>query len=170
MAVAGGGAAAGAVLLLAVAFFCYRRRKGSAANKKLVARGGDVELGDVELEEGDGRFTMLARHKDTSKVVQHGLMLASALLSAGSGLPFVGELCSAVKGCFGSAEEFGDKAEDVTIAARRVCDVLDMVHPCVEIKFHGAPRHRRDVVPVTARWREDREPLAILLRITRLTG
>ena len=90
-------------------------------------------------EEGDGRSTMLARHKDTSKVVQHGLMLASALLSAGSGLPFVGELCSAVKGCLGSAEEFGDKAEDVTIAARRVCDVLDMVHPCVEIKFHDTP-------------------------------
>lgn len=135
-----------------------------------MARGGDVELGDVELEEGDGRSTMLARHKDTSKVVQHGLMLASALLSAGSGLPFVGELCSAVKGCLGSAEEFGDKAEDVTIAARRVCDVLDMVHPYVEKQLHGAPRHRHDVVPVTARWREDREPLAVILRITLLTG
>ncbi len=144
--VAGGGAAAGAVLLLAAAaFFFYRRSKGS--NKKQAARGGDIELGDVELEEGDDRSTMLKRHKDTSKVVQHGLTLASALLSVGSGLPFVGELCSAVQGCLGSAEEFGDKAEDVTIAARRVCDVLDMVQPCVEIKFHCIPR---DVVPVSA--------------------
>ena len=134
--VAGGGAAAGAVLLLAAAaFFFYRRSKGS--NKKQAARGGDIELGDVELEEGDDRSTMLKRHKDTSTVVQHGLTLASALLSVGSGLPFVGELCSAVQGCLGSAEEFGDKAEDVTIAARRVCDVLDMVQPCVGIKFHG---------------------------------
>ena len=170
-------------------FLYYRRSKGSAANKKQVARGGDVkhglELGDVETppppppavdeppvdepppppkrgwlsslmgggggaepgEDGDDRSTMLKRHKDTSKVVQHGLTLASALLSVGSGLPLVGELCSAVQGCLGSAEQFGDKAEDVTIAARRVCDVLDMVQPCVEIKFHGIPR---DVVPVSA--------------------
>ena len=104
--------------------------------------GGDIELGDVELEEGNDRSTMLKRHKDTSTVVQHGLTLASALLSVGRGLPFVGELCSAVQGCLGSAEEFGDKAEDVTIAARRVCDVLDMVQPCVGIKFHGTPGSR----------------------------
>ena len=125
--VAGGGAAAGAVLLLAAAaFFFYRRSKGS--NKKQAARGGDIELGDVELEEGDDRSTMLARHKDTSTVVQHGLTLANALLSAGSGLPLVGELCMAVKGCLGSAVEFGDKAEDVLVAAKRVCDVLDAAH------------------------------------------
>ena len=74
--VAGGGAAAGAVLLLAAAaFFFYRRSKGS--NKKQAARGGDIELGDVELEEGDDRSTMLARHKDTSMVVQHGLSVPS---------------------------------------------------------------------------------------------
>ena len=119
--VAGGGAAAGAVLLLAAAaFFFYRRSKGS--NEKQMARSG----GDVE--EGDDRPTMLARHKDTSTVVQHGLTLANALLSAGSGLPLVGELCRAVKGCLGSAVEFGDMADDVLIAAKRVCDVLDAAH------------------------------------------
>ena len=90
--------------------------------------GGDVELGDVELESGDDRATMRARHKDTSTVVQHGLTLANALLSAGSGLPLVGELCRAVKGCLGSAVEFGDMADDVLIAAKRVCDVLDAAH------------------------------------------
>ena len=54
--VAGGGAAAGAILLLAAAaFFFYRRGKGSAANKKPMALSGDVELGDIELEEGNDR-------------------------------------------------------------------------------------------------------------------
>ena len=126
--VAGGGAAAGAVLLLAAAaFFFYRRSKGS--NEKQMARsGGDVELGDIALEDGDDRATMRARHKDTSTVVQQGLTLANALLSAGSGLPLVGELCRAVKGCLGSAVEFGDRADDVLIAAKRVCDVLDAAH------------------------------------------
>ena len=125
---AGGGGAAGIVLLLAAAaFFHYRRSKGS--NTKETARGGvDVELGDVEPEEGDDRPTMLARHEDTSTIVQHGLTLTNALLSAGSGLPLVGELCRAVKGCLGSAVEFGDKADDVLIAAKRVCDVLDAAH------------------------------------------
>ena len=84
---------------------------------KQTTRGG----GDVDVE-GDGRSAMLARHKDTSTIVQHGLTLANALLSAGSGLPLVGELCRAVKGCLGSAVEFGDMADDVLIAAKRVCD------------------------------------------------
>ena len=87
-------------------------------------RGGAGRQG----EDGDDRSTMLKRHEDTSTVVQHGLTLASALLSVGSSLPLVGSLCEAAQSCLGSAEEFGAKAEDVTIAARRVCDVLDVVH------------------------------------------
>ena len=80
------------------------------------------------FERGDDRATMFKRHEDTSKVVQGGLMAVSALLSLGSNLPLVGQLCEAAKGCLDSADEFKDKAEDVTIAARRVCDVLDIVY------------------------------------------
>ena len=80
------------------------------------------------FERGDDRATMLKRHEDTSKVVQGGLMAVSALLSLGSNLPLVGQLCEAAKGCLDSAEEFKSKAKDVTIAARRVCDVLDIVY------------------------------------------
>ena len=80
------------------------------------------------FERGDDRATMLKRHKDTSRVVQGGLMAVSALLSLGSNLPLVGQLCEAAKGCLDSAEEFKSKAKDVTIAARRVCDVLDIVY------------------------------------------
>ena len=80
------------------------------------------------FERGDDRATMLKRHEDTSKVVQGGLMVVSALLSLGSNLPLVGQLCEAAQGCLDSAEEFKSKAKDVTIAARRVCDVLDIVY------------------------------------------
>ena len=80
------------------------------------------------FERGDDRATMFKRHEDTSKVVQGGLMAVSALLSLGSNLPLVGQLCEAAKGCLDSAEEFKSKAKDVTIAARRVCDVLDIVY------------------------------------------
>ncbi len=51
----------------------------------LMGGGGGAEPD----EEGGDRSTMLKRHKDTSTVVQHGLTLASALLSVGRGLPFV---------------------------------------------------------------------------------
>ena len=80
------------------------------------------------FERGDDRATMFKRHEDTSKVVQGGLMAVSALLSLGSNLPLVGQLCEAAQGCLDSAEEFKSKAKDVTIAARRVCDVLDIVY------------------------------------------
>ena len=80
------------------------------------------------FERGDDRATMFKRHEDTSKVVQGGLMVVSALLSLGSNLPLVGQLCEAAQGCLDSAEEFKSKAKDVTIAARRVCDVLDIVY------------------------------------------
>ena len=126
--VAGGGAAAGAILLLAAAaFFFYRRGKGSAANKKPMALSGDVELGDIELEEGNDRSTMLARHKETTAVVERGMTVTSALLSAASGLPLVGPLCQVVQGILGDVEEFSEKADDVLVAARRVIDVLDVV-------------------------------------------
>ena len=126
--VAGGGAAAGAILLLAAAaFFFYRRGKGSAANKKPMALSGDVELGDIELEEGNDRSTMLARHKETTAVVERGMTVTSALLSAASGLPLIGPLCRVVKGILGDVEEFSEKADDVLVAARRVIDVLDVV-------------------------------------------
>ena len=80
------------------------------------------------FERGDDRATMFKRHEDTSKVVQGGLMAVSALLSLGSNLPLVGQLCEAAQGCLDSADEFKSKAKDVTIAARRVCDVLDIVY------------------------------------------
>ena len=80
------------------------------------------------FERGDDRATMFKRHEDTSKVVQGGLMVVSALLSLGSNLPLVGQLCEAAQGCLDSADEFKSKAKDVTIAARRVCDVLDIVY------------------------------------------
>ena len=81
-----------------------------------------------DFERGDDRATMYKRHQETSRVVQGGLMAVSALLSLGSNLPLVGQLCEAAKGCLDSAEEFKSKAKDVTIAARRVCDVLDIVY------------------------------------------
>ena len=82
----------------------------------------------ADFERGDDRATMYKRHQETSKVVGRGLTLARTLLSMGSNLPLVGALCEAAKGCLDSADEFKDKAEDVTIAARRVCDVLDIVY------------------------------------------
>ena len=82
----------------------------------------------ADFERGDDRATMFKRHEDTSSVVQRGMTLTSALLSVGSSLPLVGSLCEAAQSCLGSAGEFGAKAEDVTIAARRVCDVLDVVY------------------------------------------
>ena len=125
MIVAGGGAAAGAILLLAAAaFFFYRRSKGSSTKQR--ARGGG------DLEEGDDRSAIaFARHEETSSVVQNGMTLASALLSVGSSLPFVGRLCEAAQSCLGSAEEFSEKADDVLVAAKRVVDVLNVVQMMV---------------------------------------
>ena len=93
--------AAGAALLLAAAaaFVFYRRSKGSSTKQR--ARGGG------DLEEGDDRSAIaFARHEETSRVTQRGMMLASALLSVGSSLPLVGRLCEAAQSCLGSAEEF----------------------------------------------------------------
>ena len=69
----------------------------------------------------------LKRHAETSSVVQNGMTVASALLSAGSSLPLVGRLCEAAQSCLGSAEEFSEKADDVLVAAKRVVDVLNVV-------------------------------------------
>ena len=69
----------------------------------------------------------LKRHAETSRVVQNGMQLASGLLAVGSSLPLVGRLCEAAGSCLGSAEEFGEKADDVLVAAKRVCDVLNVV-------------------------------------------
>ena len=73
----------------------------------------------------------LKRHAETSSVVQNGMTVASALLSAGSSLPFVGRLCEAAQSCLGSAEEFSEKADDVLVAAKRVVDVLNVVQMMV---------------------------------------
>jgi hypothetical protein len=69
----------------------------------------------------------LKRHAETSRVVQNGMQLASGLLAVGSSLPLVGRLCEAAGSCLGSAEEFGEKADDVLVAAKRVVDVLNVV-------------------------------------------
>ena len=56
------------------------------------------------------------------------MSLVNALLTVGSAVPFVGELAESANQLFGSAREFGDKADDVAMAARRVNEVLGMVH------------------------------------------
>ena len=53
--------------------------------------------------------------------------MASALLGAASNVPLLAQLCEVAKGILGDAGEFSEKADDVLVAARRVCDVLDTV-------------------------------------------
>merc|ERR1712091_837565 len=81
---------------------------------------------DDDLEAGRG--DALARQRDVSECVATGMSLVNTLLTVGSAVPFVGELASAANELFGSANEFGDKADDVIMAARRVNEVLSMVH------------------------------------------
>ena len=55
------------------------------------------------------------------------MSLVNTLLTAGSLVPFVGDIAEVANEFFGSASEFGDKADDVVTAARRVVEVLQLV-------------------------------------------
>ena len=124
---AGIGAVAAVVLLaLLGVLFVWRRRKAKAALRRRGAaapRQGSDETGyDPKTRE-----TLLQRQKDTQTIVERGMAVTSALLSAASGLPLVGPLCQVANGILGDVEEFSEKADDVLVAARRVIDVLDVV-------------------------------------------
>ena len=69
----------------------------------------------------------LAQHQDVAQVVASGMSLVNTLLTAGSLVPFVGNIAEVANEFFGSASEFADKAEDVVTAARRVVEVLELV-------------------------------------------
>ena len=69
----------------------------------------------------------LGRHQDVAQVVASGMGLVNSLLTAGSLVPFVGNIAEVANEFFGSASEFADKAEDVVTAARRVVEVLELV-------------------------------------------
>ena len=98
MAAAGGSLAAAVVLLVSgLACVFYRR------SQKPLNHGDDDE--DI-----DALGT-------TKNVVNKGRTLAAALLTAGSALPLIGELCAAAQDCLGSAEEIDEKTEDAIIAA-----------------------------------------------------
>jgi len=120
--------AVGAVVLLALlgGGVVWRRRRAKAA----LRRGGEVAALRGSEETGydpKTREALLARHKETTAVVERGMTVTSALLGAASGLPLVGPLCQVVQGILGDVEEFSEKADDVLVAARRVIDVLDVV-------------------------------------------
>ena len=124
---AGIGAVAAVVLLaLLGVLFVWRRRKAKAALRRrdeAALRQGSDETGyDPKTRE-----TLLQRQKDTQTIVERGMAVTSALLSAASGLPLVGPLCQVANGILGDVEEFSEKADDVLVAARRVIDVLDVV-------------------------------------------
>ena len=69
----------------------------------------------------------LKRHGDVTEVVATGMGLVNSLLTAGSLVPFVGNIAEVANEFFGSASEFADKADDVVTAARRVVEVLELV-------------------------------------------
>ena len=69
----------------------------------------------------------LAQHQDVAEVVATGMGLVNSLLTAGSLVPFVGNIAEVANEFFGSASEFADKADDVVTAARRVVEVLELV-------------------------------------------
>jgi hypothetical protein len=69
----------------------------------------------------------LGRHQDVTQVVASGMSLVNTLLTAGSLVPFVGDIAEVANEFFGSASEFADKADDVVTAARRVVEVLELV-------------------------------------------
>jgi len=103
------------LLLCAVAgTLTYRRERQRRLHKEE----------DLEAGRGDA----LARQRDVSECVATGMSLVNTLLTVGSAVPFIGELAGAANELFGSAGEFGDKADDVVMAAKRVNEVLSMVH------------------------------------------
>merc|ERR1719478_317577 len=69
----------------------------------------------------------LEQHQDVAQVVASGMSLVNTLLTAGSLVPFVGDIAEVANEFFGSAGEFADKADDVVTAARRVVEVLQLV-------------------------------------------
>ena len=69
----------------------------------------------------------LEQHQDVAQVVATGMGLVNSLLTAGSLVPFVGNIAEVANEFFGSASEFADKADDVVTAARRVVEVLELV-------------------------------------------
>ena len=113
------------------AAFVWRRRRAGLW-KKTEAPDADEELGLTSEISDDGydpeaREAMLRRHQETTAVVERGLTVASALLGAASNVPLLAQLCEVAKGILGDAGEFSAKADDILVAARRVCDVLDTV-------------------------------------------
>jgi len=126
-AMSAGIGAVGAVVLLALlgVLFVWCRKKAKAARQRGAAalrQGSDETDYDPKTRE-----TLLQRQKDTQTIVERGMEVTSALLSAASGLPLVGPLCQVNNGILGDVEEFSEKADDVLVAARRVIDVLDVV-------------------------------------------
>ena len=69
----------------------------------------------------------LAQHQDVAEVVATGMGLVNSLLTAGSLVPFVGNIAEVANEYFGSASEFADKADDVVTAALRVVEVLELL-------------------------------------------
>ena len=103
------------LLLCAVAgTLTYRRERARRLHKEE----------DLEAGKGDA----LARQRDVSECVATGMSLVNTLLTVGSLVPFVGDIAEVANEFFGSASEFGDRADDVAMAARRVTEVLGMVH------------------------------------------
>ena len=85
------------------------------------------------------------RLEETAVVVEDGMRVAYGLLSAGAALPLVGSLCEVCVSILGSVEDFGEKADDVLVAARRVVDVLEtseLVARCCE----RLPEDERELV------------------------
>ncbi len=108
------------LLLCAVAgTLTYRRERARRLHK------------EEDLEAGKGGDA-LARQRDVSECVATGMSLVNTLLTVGSLVPFVGDIAEVANEFFGSASEFGDKADDVAMAARRVNEVLSMVHLMVK--------------------------------------
>ena len=115
-------AVGGAVLFLIMigsAVTVWRREHARQQPKRPTDEAIDVELGSNEAA--------LERHRDVTKVVATGMSLVNTLLTAGSLVPFVGDIAEVANEFFGSASEFGDKADDVVTAARRVVEVLQLV-------------------------------------------
>ena len=116
------------ILVLALLLLCavagtvtYRRERRRRLREE--------QAYDLETGGGDAAYkAALARQRDVNECVATGMSLVNALLTVGSAVPFVGELAESANQLFGSAREFGDKADDVAMAARRVNEVLGMVH------------------------------------------
>ena len=97
----------------------WRREHARRKLRRQADEAIDVELGATDAA--------LERHQDVAQVVASGMSLVNTLLTAGSLVPFVGDIAEVANEFFGSASEFADKADDVVTAARRVVEVLELV-------------------------------------------